>query len=150
MKAGRVCNGIHDDVSGVAGNAACAITKVAGHVRAPLPPERKSSRAVSRRSWHAGQLFPLPCRNLLGIGPFLQARTFWAHCSTRTSACWPFRAVEAGGVVHHQSGRARCFVVVSGGSRARPGLGWSQQPAVKVNKKAGDAGQRAPGRLPAP
>lgn len=150
MEAGGISYGIRDDVSGVAGNAACAVAKVAGHVRTPLPPERKSSRAVSRRSWHAGQLNPLPCKNLLGIAPFLQAGTFWAHGSARTSAGGPFGAFKAGGVVHHQSGRARWFVFVSGSSRARPGPGWPQQPAAKCLKKSGDAGCHAPGRLPDP
>lgn len=150
MEAGGISYGIRDDVSGVAGNAACAVAKVAGHVRTPLPPERKSSRAVSRRSWHAGQLKPLPCKNLLGIAPFLQTRTFRAHDSARTSAGGPFGAVKTGGVVHHQSGRARCFVVVSDGIRARPGPGWPQQPAAKCSEKSGDAGCHAPGRLPDP
>lgn len=150
MEAGGVGHGIRDDVSGVAGNAAGAVAKVAGHVCTPLPPERKSSRAVSRRSWHAGQLKPLPCKNLLGIAPFLQAGTFPAHGSARTPAGGPFGAMEAGGVVHYQSGRARCFVVVSDGSRARPGPGWPQQPAAMCSEKSGDVGCHAPGRLPDP
>lgn len=139
MKAGGVGYGIRDDVSGVAGNAACAVAKVAGHVRTPLPPERKSSRAVSRRSWHAGQLKPLPCKNLLGIAPLLQAAADVGPSAANTfrfmtADSIPFRvALMQHGVseaafaplTKHGSGilcgRARVFVFVSDGSRARPG-----------------------------
>lgn len=168
MKAGGVGYGIRDDVSGVAGNAACAVAKVAGHVRTPLPPERKSSRAVSRRSWHAGQLKPLPCKNLLGIAPFLQAAAVFGLSAAytfrfMTADSFPFRvALMQHGVseaalaplTKHGSGilygRARCFVVVSDGIRARPGPGWPQQPAAKCSEKSGDVVCHAPGRLPDP